>query len=305
MTRSFLLVLAVAITLAPSITRAQPAKPWPREVQAIYDGLKQECREMGGKFVPERGRFATQTEVTNDGQADWVLEYDAAACSIGRSMYCGTAGCHIDILASTRSGLREVFANNVRGWEAVQLDAKRMALVISVHGSACGSVGAEACAQTLVWNARASKWDLVASKRGIDADEMAAMEAEAAAYVPPPIHSARWFFVAKDDVAIAGVSEHREIGVLGLRCQPGGGLMMSVVPQAALRLPPTGQPLILAFKGSDEFSEANQVLYGREGLPDHDGMLSDGLQALPISPKRLPRQSLPCRRGRRAQSARR
>ena len=45
--------------------------------------------------------------------------------------------------------------------------------------------------------------------------------------------------------AVAAVTAHPECMALGLRCQPGGGLYMSVVPTKRLRLPPAGRPLLI------------------------------------------------------------
>lgn len=64
-----------------ALVQSQPAAPpkvWPREVQALYDSLKQECRADGGKFIPDRAHFAVETEVTGDGKPDWVVDYSSA-----------------------------------------------------------------------------------------------------------------------------------------------------------------------------------------------------------------------------------
>jgi hypothetical protein len=49
--------VVASLALAPAAPAQQPGAPWPHEVQTIYDGLKQECREMGGRFAPDRARF--------------------------------------------------------------------------------------------------------------------------------------------------------------------------------------------------------------------------------------------------------
>ena len=165
-----LFTFASALLPVAALVQSQPQpKPWPREVQAFYDELKAECRAGGGKFVPDRANFAVETEVTGDGKPDWVVEYSAAHCSNqGHSAWCGTAGCMIAILGSGRRGLTEIFSNNVRGWEAVKLDGGRTGLGLSVHGTVCGSVGADMCLEVLRWDGR--KWALAGRRRGTHAD---------------------------------------------------------------------------------------------------------------------------------------
>src|SRR3546814_2982508 len=95
---AFVLRSLVACSIQATALAQTAPKPWPREVQAVYDQLKQDCRAEGGKFVPDRAGFATQVEVTNDGKPDWVIEYAATRCTTsGYSAWCGTAGCVIGI----------------------------------------------------------------------------------------------------------------------------------------------------------------------------------------------------------------
>lgn len=277
------IILLTAGTLSvPAIgqTAARPAAPvWPREVQQVYDELKADCRAVAGKFIPDRARFASRIEVTNDGKPDWVVEYDAARCSTsGASAYCGTAGCSIAILASARGGLTRIFNDNVRGWQVVDLGKQRKGLEVSVHGTACGSSGAEMCRQTLDWNGR--KWNLVASKRGMDAAEIRAQQAEAADYVPPPQHEGKWISAGKGANALAAVSGHPSFAALGLRCQPGGGLFMSVVPTPDFALPPAGRDLMLSFSGYVVELEWTQAFQPEPGKRDFSTSLPDPLRGM-------------------------
>lgn len=255
---------------------AKPAKPWPREVQAYYDNLKAECKAEGGKFIVERDRFATETEVTNDKKSDWVLELDATRCSTsGYSAWCGSGGCSMVVMGSGPKGLTEILDATVRGWSAVDLGRGRKGLDISVHGTACGSVGADVCVQTLSWDGR--KWVTVKSLRGEQAID------PNATYVPepmPPQHDAKWVFAGQGAQAIAAVTDHPEFAAVGLRCQPGGGIYMTVVPMRKLALPPAGRPLLLDFTGSTEGISATQSLMQEPGKPDFSGPLVPPLHAL-------------------------
>ncbi len=273
-----LFMLVLALLPVAALVQSQPGpKPWPREVQAVYDELKAECRAGGGKFVPDRADFAVETEVTGDGKPDWVVEYSAAHCSNqGYSAWCGTAGCMIAILGSGRGGLTEIFSNNVRGWEAVKLDGGRTGLGLSVHGTVCGSVGADMCLEVLRWDGR--KWALAGRRRGTHAD--LGPDSGEPAPTPAPGHDARWQFGGSGAGAVAAVTGHPEFMALGLRCQPGGGLYMSVVPTKALRLPPAGRPLLIGFRSHAEFTETTQQLMLEPGKPDFSGTLDPATKAL-------------------------
>lgn len=275
-----LFTLASALLPVAALVQSQPQsqlKPWPREVQALYDELKAECRAGGGKFVPDRANFAVETEVTGDGKPDWVVEYSAAHCSNqGYSAWCGTAGCTIAIFGSGRGGLTRIFGDNVRGWEAVKLDGGRTGLGLSVHGTACGSVGADMCLEVLRWDGR--KWALAGRRRGTPED--IGTEGGEPDLAPSPGHDARWQFGGTGAGAVAAVTGHPEFAALGLRCQPGGGLYMSVVPTKALRLPSAGWPLLIGFRSHAEFKETTQSLMLEPGKPDFSGTLDPATKAL-------------------------
>ncbi|PAL22411.1 hypothetical protein [Sphingopyxis sp. GW247-27LB] len=277
------LSLAAWSVQAAAAPAAAPAKAWPREVQAAYDDLKAECRASGGKFITDRAAFAIETELTNDGKSDWVLEFAATRCSnAGYSAWCGTAGCMISILGSGPNGLREIFGDNVRGWSATDLGRGRKGLEIPIHGTACGGAGAEACVETLAWNGR--KWDLVKRYRWTDADYAAEQRRQAAAGSPdmPPQHEARWQFGGSGAGAVAATTGHPEFAALGLRCQPGGGVYMTLVPKPGLSLPPAGRPLLVNFTGSEGGYDATQTLMQEPGKSDFSGTIDPGVEGLLI-----------------------
>ncbi|WP_257550803.1 hypothetical protein [Sphingopyxis sp. DBS4] len=275
------LMSLAACSLQATVDAQTAPKPWPREVQAVYDQLKQDCRAEGGKFVPDRAGFATQVEVTNDGKADWVIEYAATRCTTsGYSAWCGTAGCVIGILGSTKNGLREIFNDNVRGWDIISVDAKRKGLMLLTHGSVCGGYGAEVCGQTLVWNGQ--KWVQTGMQRNVDPSKMKGGDGagEEENFTPPPQHTARWQFAGTGSGAIAAVTGHPEFAAIGIRCQPGGGLYMTVVPKAGVPLPAAGHPLLLSFRSSMEDREGTQTLVQEPGKGDFSGTIDPVVESL-------------------------
>ncbi len=296
MSRTILAFLAFLL-LAPAAW-AQPSgkvtAPWPREVQSIYDGFKAQCIAGGGRFVPDKANFAHQIEVTNDGKADWLVEYSALDCRITdvirnsdnppmtMSYFCGASGgCEVTIYGSSKTGLKEIYSGTLRGWTVVDLAKGRKGLEQSVHGSACGGAGAEVCLVTIAWNGR--DWDVVKTYKWTDADyraEQRRQEASREVYQEGPRHSARWEYASKDDVAIAYVMDHPELPVIALRCLPTGGVFLSVMPAEKTPIPTAGRPLLLDFYGSTEGIQSTQALMKDPASTDYNGALDPPLQAL-------------------------
>ena len=158
----------------------------------------------------------------------------------------------------------------------MKLDGGRTGLGLSVHGTVCGSVGADMCLEVLRWDGR--KWALAGRRRGTHAD--LGPDSGESASTSSPGHDARWQFGGTGAGAVAAVTGHPEFAALGLRCQPGGGLAMSVVPTKALRLPPAGRPLLIGFRSYAEFTETTQQLMLEPGKPDFSGTLDPATKAL-------------------------
>lgn len=286
-----LMTLAAGSLPATAYTQAA-AKPWPREVQGVYDQFKGQCQRGGGKFVPDREHFATEVEVTGDGKPDWVVEIASLHCAVSQAVrdsgegpedgntYCGTAGCSVQIFGSGKKGLTSIFEGTLRSWNVVDLGGGRKGLETSVHGTACGGVGAEVCIETLAWNGR--KWDMVKRYRWTDADYKKDQDAQAATpYQEPPRHEAKWSFGGKGAGAIAATTGHPQFMALGLRCQPGGGVYLTVVPKPGFPVPPAGQPVLLNFTGSENGGyTATQTLVQEPGKADLSGPLDPGVELL-------------------------
>lgn len=284
----------LALALPATATLAQPAsKPWPREVQAIYDGFKSQCRAGDGRFIPDKANFAHEVEVTNDGKPDWIVEISALDCHVTDAVrfsgegpetgnaYCGTAGCQVTILGSTRGGLAEIFVGNIRSWEVVDTGGSKKGLLTSVHGSACGGVGAEVCEQTLRWNGR--KWDMVKQYRWTEADYVKAQSEVVSAdnaYVETARHETRWQVVGSGAGTMAVLLEHPEVNPIGLRCQTGGGVFMTVVPMPGTVLRTHNGPMLLDFYGSTEGIRATQTLTRDPAANEWSGTLVPPLQGL-------------------------
>src|SRR3546814_17120746 len=77
-------------------------------------------------------------------------------------------------------------------------------------------------------------------------------------------------------------SDLPEFVALGLRCQPGGGVYMTLVPKSGLSLPPAGRPLLVNFTGSEGGYDATQTLVQEPGKSDFRGPIDPGVEGLLI-----------------------
>jgi hypothetical protein len=141
-------VLADNPASAISATQAKAAQPLPPEVQSAIDDAIKDCHE---KVKFEKG-FLTRRDINGDGIDDFILDYGHFACGANISLYCGTAGCSTEVFASLSGGkFAKVLDDNVRGIEFKTIRG-RPAMLLELHGSACGKAGSAPCSATLYWN---------------------------------------------------------------------------------------------------------------------------------------------------------
>jgi hypothetical protein len=142
------ILAAILISSALSATQAKAAQPLPPEVQSSIDDAMKDC---DGKVKFEKG-FLTRRDINGDGIDDFILDYGHFACGANISLYCGTAGCSTEVFASLSGGkFAKVLDENVRGI-AFKTVRGRPAMLLELHGSACGKAGSAPCSETLYWN---------------------------------------------------------------------------------------------------------------------------------------------------------
>ena len=130
---------------------ASAAAPLPPEVQASVNELLSDCKE---KPAFTKG-FVTRRDINGDGIEDYILDLGHFICGDNSTLYCGSAGCTTTVFASLPGGkYTKVLDDNVRGLQFKTLGGMP-AMLLGLHGSACGKVGAEPCGETLYWNGTA------------------------------------------------------------------------------------------------------------------------------------------------------
>lgn len=143
-----LLMLGTLAMLFGGRSQAQSSRTLPPEVRAGIPSQKDCVR--GERAVFQRG-FIVQKDINGDGIDDYILDYGKFLCG-GSSPYCGSAGCLTQVFASLAEGsFVKVLDENVRALRFVRIGG-RPAMLVGLHGSACGRVGAEPCGVTLFWN---------------------------------------------------------------------------------------------------------------------------------------------------------
>lgn len=121
---------------------------YPKEVLSAISEANQGCPEQSGL----QSGFVTRRDINGDGIDDFILDYGRLQCGDRSREYCGSAGCLTQVFASGPNGsYKKVLDENVQDIEFKVL-RKRPAMLLFLHGSACGKIGSEPCHATLFWN---------------------------------------------------------------------------------------------------------------------------------------------------------
>lgn len=138
----------IILALLTYSATAYAAGPLPPAVEAHMKNDTKECPTHDAKF--EKG-FVTRKDVNGDGQEDYILDYGKFLCGGSYSTFCGSAGCSTTIFASTPNGYTKVFDDNVQDIKFRTIKGKP-AIILGLHGSACGKAGVAPCGEVLYWN---------------------------------------------------------------------------------------------------------------------------------------------------------
>jgi hypothetical protein len=134
------------------VTLAYSQAALPRIVQDAIDKSRQECHPE--QFTQLKA-FLRRQDINGDGRIDFILDYGEARCGDATTYYCGTGGCLTQVFASRDDGTYvQVLDENVRRLRFARVKG-RPAMLLDLHGSACGRAGAAPCAATLFWNGSA------------------------------------------------------------------------------------------------------------------------------------------------------
>ena len=136
-----------ALAAAVLLGSAASAGPLPAPVRKSIEDASANCRPQ--KVTLEKG-FVTTRDLNGDGIPDYVVNYEAFRCGESFTFYCGSAGCLTQVFASAGGRFVKVLDENVLKLEFKNVNG-RPAMLLGLHGSACGKVGMEACGTTRYW----------------------------------------------------------------------------------------------------------------------------------------------------------
>ena len=112
---------AAAMAVSPALGRDGKAfRPdgYPAAVQAAFEDARDECKREGGTAVTFAPDTVRTLDLTGDGRLDYIVDLSDAECAGRSSVFCGTAGCDLDIIVALRSGrYRTVFSDRVRDYQ--------------------------------------------------------------------------------------------------------------------------------------------------------------------------------------------
>lgn len=141
--------IAAAPGPAAALTKSMSAIP--SEVQASIQEKREACDPAHEEIQPG---FITWQDVNGDHVDDYILDYGKFICGVDQSFFCGTEGCLTEVFASLPDGtFKQVLRENVRGIRFARIK-DRPAMILDLHGSYCGKVGAARCDKTLYWDVR-------------------------------------------------------------------------------------------------------------------------------------------------------
>ena len=126
---------------------AAPAWALSPEAQALLDRAAAECASFeNGVF--EAGEAVQEFSLRNymgDLEVE-VIDESAFACSSAASLYCGSGGCLLNVVAEGT-----VTSWQATGWQIVSWGPNDI-LLLSRDGAWCDGSGAEVCYEAVVWS---------------------------------------------------------------------------------------------------------------------------------------------------------
>jgi hypothetical protein len=143
-----LAALATSVSLLTPSAFPQSHDGLPAVVQAEINRAQSSCEPERSALKPG---FVVEKDINGDGVKDYILDYSQFECG-GHLFFCGTAGCLTQVFASlSDGGYVKIFDENVRNIQ-FRTVKRRPAMILELHGSACGRSGAASCTATLFWN---------------------------------------------------------------------------------------------------------------------------------------------------------
>ncbi|MEM9046071.1 MAG: hypothetical protein AAGC81_15390 [Pseudomonadota bacterium] len=128
--------------LGPTLGMSQESD----QVRTVIEQVRADCAEFEDGALDVKPGAVSQVELTGDDRPEEIVDSRFLSCSSAASLYCGTGGCSIWVLAegTTRNLL-------VKDWQVVDHFGTPV-LLSNIHGSECGGDNTRRCARAYVWS---------------------------------------------------------------------------------------------------------------------------------------------------------
>lgn len=145
-TRTLLSLATIVVGFASAVHAQTETRP--AAVEAAIAESRKACEPDKLELLPG---FIKRQDVNGDGVPDYWLDYEEVRCGDAATFFCGTGGCVQQIIASMKDGtFKLVYDENAHRIRFAVRKGKPI-MMLDLHGSACGKVGAAPCAKTRVW----------------------------------------------------------------------------------------------------------------------------------------------------------
>jgi hypothetical protein len=166
------LILTAALVLLPACAAGAatpPASIVEEARQTIYANLTEgstpeEIKEMPAWMLQTSPKMFSRIDINGDKLADWRVSYEGAPTA---SYFCGTGGCrNILYLGQADGTVRKVFQNSGGNYRFSGPKSARK-LEVNLHGSACGSFGADECLRAWRWDTASNAYVEIPNSKGL------------------------------------------------------------------------------------------------------------------------------------------
>lgn len=169
MRRLFLTAALVLLPACAASAATPPAAIVEEARQAIYDAATdgatpEEIKEVPAWMLKVPPKMFSKVDLNGDKLTDWRVNYENAP---NPSFFCGTGGCRNILYVGQADGtVRKVFQNSGGGYVFSGPKTARK-LEVNLHGSACGSFGADECLRAWRWDSASNAYVETPNSKGL------------------------------------------------------------------------------------------------------------------------------------------
>lgn len=144
-----LAVVCAFVAPSPIVAQSEGAG-----AKVSIDAARAECRKARGLRLVVDPKAVQSIDLTGDGRADVIVDWEHLTCERSPHIFCGTGGCPLAIVVALPNGkFREVFRQQVLRY-AIEPGEGARTIRFDLHGVFCGKTGPEPCSKRQRINAK-------------------------------------------------------------------------------------------------------------------------------------------------------